>query len=275
MLPIASKVWTPFAPHVPGVPVREISTPIVAWDSMLHQELKMPKSNQFEAYETNAAAYDDNNDARQRTMRKKARAVATALSLDFTGSIIEVGCGTGLFTEHMAQILPGATITATDAFPAMLEQARPRLQRFKNVRLQLYDAEKDLESAERFDAVIGCDIIHHIDEPVRAMMAWRTVVGPGGRMVFIETNGINPVLFLRSYGKAEEARLILSTRQNLSRWPAEAGWHTIDVDHVPIHLPNGPRAAWSALDRLDELLHKVPPIRLIAGALLLRARATA
>ena len=46
----------------------------------------MPKGSQFEAYEKNAAAYDANNDTRQRTMRKKARAVATALSLDFTGS---------------------------------------------------------------------------------------------------------------------------------------------------------------------------------------------
>jgi hypothetical protein len=92
-------------------------------------------------------------------------------------------------------------------------------------------------------------------------------------MVFIETNGINPVLFLRAWRKPEEARQVLSTRHNLLLWPLDAGWQAIDVDYVPIHLPNGPRAAWSALDRLDELLHKVPPIRLIAGALLLRARA--
>jgi ubiquinone/menaquinone biosynthesis C-methylase UbiE len=233
----------------------------------------MPKSSQFEAYENNAAAYDVKNDTRQRTMRKKARAVAAALCSDFTGSIIEVGCGTGLFTEHVAQLLPGATITATDAFPAMLEQARSRLQRFENVRLQQYDAQEYFRSAEGFDAVIGCDIIHHIDDPVTAMRAWRVAARSGGRMVFIETNGINPVLFLRAWRKPEEARQVLSTRHNLLLWPLDAGWQAIDVDYVPIHLPNGPRAAWSALDRLDELLHKVPPIRLIAGALLLRARA--
>src|SRR5438477_241485 len=113
---------------------------------MLRQGLLMSKRTQFEAYEKNATFYDVINDTRQRTMRKKARAVATALSPDFTGSIIEVGCGTGLFTEHIAQLLPDATITATDAFPAMLEQARARLQRFKNVCLQQYDAEEDAKS---------------------------------------------------------------------------------------------------------------------------------
>jgi 2-polyprenyl-3-methyl-5-hydroxy-6-metoxy-1,4-benzoquinol methylase len=233
----------------------------------------MPTSSQSAAYEGNAAAYDANNDTRQRTMRRKASAVATALSLDFEGTIMEVGCGTGLFTEHIAQLLPGATITATDAFPAMLEHARLRLQRFSNVRFHQYDAEQNVKSAKSFDAVIGCDIIHHIDHPVRAMMAWRTAVHPGGSMIFVETNGVNPVLFLRSYRKPEEARLVLSTRHNLSLWPAEAGWQAIEVDYVPIHLPNGPTAAWPFLDRFDELLHKLPPMRLIAGALLLRARA--
>ena len=235
----------------------------------------MPKSSQFEVYEKNAVSYDILNDSRQRTMRKKANAAVVALSPDFAGSIIEVGCGTGLFTEHIAQLLPSATITATDAFPAMLEQARPRLERYGNIRLQQYDAEESLKSAEGFDAVIGCDIIHHIDEPVKAMAAWRNAVRPGGRMVFIETNGINPVLFLRAYGKPEEARQILSTQYNLSRWPVEAGWQDVEVGYVPIHLPNGPRSAWDVLDNIEELLHKVPPIRMIAGALLLRANACA
>ena len=234
----------------------------------------MSNNSQFEAYEKNAAAYDISNSTRQRTMRRKAYAVATALSLDFTGSIIEVGCGTGLFTEHIAHLLPGATITATDAFSAMLELAQPRLQRFRNVRVKQYDAEEVVRSTELFDAVIGCDIIHHIDEPVRAMTAWRMAVRSGGRMVFVETNGLNPVLFLRAYRKPEEARQVLSTRHNLSCWPAEAGWHAIGVEYVPIHLPNGPRVAWSALDRLDEWLHKMPLMRPIAGALLLRARTT-
>jgi 2-polyprenyl-3-methyl-5-hydroxy-6-metoxy-1,4-benzoquinol methylase len=235
----------------------------------------MPRSSQVDAYEKNATAYDAINDGRQRTMRKKARAVATALSQDFAGTILEVGCGTGLFTEHIAQLLPNAIITATDAFPAMLDLARPRLDRYRNVRLQQYDAEENLGSAEGFDAVIGCDIIHHIDEPVKAMMAWRLAVRSGGHMVFIETNGINPILFLRAYGKAEESRQILSTHYNLSRWPVEAGWQEVAVTHVPIHLPNGPHVAWPTLDRIEELMHKAPPIRRIAGALLLCATAGA
>src|SRR5262249_4089130 len=95
-------------------------------------------------------------------------------------SILEVGCGTGLFTERLAELLRETRITATDAFRAMIEQARPRLSRFTNVRLAQYDAEEEFLSEERFDAVCGCDIIHHIDDPVKAMMSWRKVTRPGG-----------------------------------------------------------------------------------------------
>jgi 2-polyprenyl-3-methyl-5-hydroxy-6-metoxy-1,4-benzoquinol methylase len=187
-------------------------------------------------------------------------------------SIIEVGCGTGLFTARLAELLPGATITATDAFPAMIEEAKPRLARFTNVRLAQYDAEEELSADQRFDAVCGCDIIHHIDEPVKAMRNWLNVMKPGGQLAFFESNGINPVLLLRTYGKAEEARLTFSRPHNLRRWLAEAGWREIDIDYAAIHLPNGPTAAWHLINRIEELMHKVPPLRAIAGGLLIKAR---
>jgi len=163
-------------------------------------------------------------------------------------------------------------ITATDAFPAMIEEARSRLARFKNVRLAEYDAEEELPGDARFDAVCGCDIIHHIDDPVRAMRNWLKVVKPGGQLAFFESNGINPVLLLRTRGKPEEARLTLSRPHNLKRWLAAAGWREIGVEPAAIHLPNGPPVAWHLMNCVEELMHKLPPLRAIAGGLLITAR---
>lgn len=236
----------------------------------------MSKANQLLAYGKNAAAYDASNAGRRRTMEKKAAYVAAMIAPEGRAcppSIIEVGCGTGLFTERLAELLPGATITATDAFPAMIEEARPRLARFANVRLAQYDAEEEPSPGQRFDAVCGCDIIHHIDDPVKAMRNWLRVMKPGGGLAFFESNGINPVLMLRAHGKPEEARQILSRPHNLRRWLSEAGWQEVDIDYAAIHLPNGPPAAWHLINRIEDLMHKVPPLRVIAGGLLIAARA--
>jgi len=236
----------------------------------------MSKANQFEAFGRNAATYDVKNDGRQRTMKKKAAYIAAMIGRAGGArppSVIEIGCGTGLFTERLAELLPAATIMATDAFPAMIEKAGPRLARFANVRLAQYDAEEELSADQRFDAVCGCDIIHHIDDPVKAMRAWLQVMKPGGQLAFFESNGINPALLLRTYGRPEEARLTLSRPHNLRRWLAEAGWRGIEIDYAAIHLPNAPPAAWQLIDRIEELMHRIPPLRSIAGGLLIGARA--
>ncbi len=245
--------------------------PPVKGDSWEH---RMSKAVQLAAFGSNAAAYDSHGDGRQRTMAKKARYVAAMIAPDreaCSPSILEVGCGTGLLTARLAELLPQAMITATDALPAMIEQARLRLARFANVRLAQYDAEEELPTGQRFDVVCGCDIIHHIDDPVRGMRHWLKAMNPGGRLAFFETNGINPVLYLHSCSKPEEARLILSRPRNLRRWLGEAGWQEIRVDYAAIHLPNGPPPAWRLLDRIEDLMHKVPPLRLLAGGLLIEA----
>jgi 2-polyprenyl-3-methyl-5-hydroxy-6-metoxy-1,4-benzoquinol methylase len=231
--------------------------------------------SQFQAFQKNAGAYDVSNEQRQRTMKKKAALVVATLTASpetFGQSILEVGCGTGLFTEHLAERLPSAAITASDAFQAMLDRARPRLARFPNTKLQQYDAQALLGARQRYDVVCGCDIIHHLDDPVRAMRNWGKAMNPGGRLVFFETNAWNPILFLRNFHRPEEARFKYSTHRNLSRWLPAAGWQEAKVDYAPIYLPTGPRSIWQAFDAIEEILHKISPLRLVSGGLLISAK---
>src|SRR3989338_11209654 len=74
--------------------------------------------------------------------------------------ILEVGCGTGLFTEKLAKT--GAAITALDISPDLLNLAKNRIKT-ENIIFVLGDLE-NLEFADNsFDAVVGVSILHHIN----------------------------------------------------------------------------------------------------------------
>ena len=222
------------------------------------------------AYLERAAEYDAENAGKSRTMLKKARFVSAMIAQHTNGrptSILEVGCGTGLFTRLLAQRFPQTRITATDAFVPMLDLARERLSEFQNVTLAQYDAEKTGSFTEKFQVVCGVDIIHHLPDPVAGLRSWRELTALGGSLVFFESNARNPVLYLRMLNRPEEARFKYNTRHNLDMWATAAGWSRVAIDYVPIHLPNGPPRLWSAIGRIEGAMH--PLLRPISGGMII------
>lgn len=226
------------------------------------------------AYLDHAADYDVENEGKQRTMRKKAALVCGAIEARAEGrpiSILEVGCGTGLFTTFLAKRFPAARITATDAYQPMLEIAGQRLAAYPNISLKRYDAGSAAPFKDRFDVICGVDLIHHLNDPIAGLRSWRELAAANGALVFFESNARNPVLYVRLRNRPEEARFKYNTRANLTRWAVEAGWGRVRVGYVPIHLPNGPRAIWPILDRAENALHVV--LGPFSGGMLVRGDA--
>ena len=236
----------------------------------------MTRDSQFAAYQQNAGAYDAQNERRQRTFEKKVELLTGMMAhspRECEKTILEVGCGTGLFTDRLAEVLPNASITASDAYPAMLQFARDRVGHRSNVRLLQYDAEEVLSVDERFDIVCGVDIIHHLDNPVKAMTNWLKCAKHGAALLFFESNPRNPILYLRSRNRPEEIRFKYNTQHNLSEWLMVSGWTNISVKYIALYLPNLPRPLWSACDQIERILHHLPLVRMISGGMLVSARA--
>lgn len=226
------------------------------------------------AYTDRAAQYDVENEGKGRTQLRKLSLLAARIVDHARGRpfrLLEVGCGTGIFTRLLAERFPEGSITATDAFPPMLEIARGRLAGLPNVQVSQYDAESGGRLPDTFDIVCGIDLIHHLTDPVAGLRGWRALTAPGGALVFFESNARNPVLSLRMMNRPEEARFKYNTRRNLTAWVTAAGWGQLRIDYAPIHLPNGPIRLWPALDRLETLLH--PVLAPLAGGMVLYARA--
>ncbi len=120
-----------------------------------------------------------------------------ALSLlgDISGKkVLEIGCGHGAITAWLA--LKGASVTARDVSPGMIEVAGRVARRLRVEDRIAFDAgpgESLPYDGDSFDAVFGHDVLHHLDLKPAAREI-RRVLRPGGRAVFAEPLGHNPIL---------------------------------------------------------------------------------
>ncbi|MFF7971159.1 methyltransferase domain-containing protein [Streptomyces sp. NPDC007905] len=105
--------------------------------------------------------------------------------------VLDVGCGTGYLTRHMAaRVGPDGTVTGVDPSPPVLAYARNRKRRTGSACCTYQEgiAESlDLPDAS-FDTVVSSLMLHHLPEDLRlpALREMRRVLRPGGRLLVVE-----------------------------------------------------------------------------------------
>jgi ubiquinone/menaquinone biosynthesis C-methylase UbiE len=108
--------------------------------------------------------------------------------------VLELGCGPGDYTIMMSR--RGAQVTAVDIAPASLAITRRRAEAnrvHRAVQVNWMAAETLAFPAESFDWVVGFGLLHHADSTALAPEV-RRVLRPGGRALFREPLGANPLL---------------------------------------------------------------------------------
>ncbi|MFX0546704.1 methyltransferase domain-containing protein [Roseovarius sp. S1116L3] len=111
-----------------------------------------------------------------------------------TGSLLEVGVGTGLSLPHYK---PHLKVTGIDFSGQMLAKAQARVQRMglsNDVTLRQMDARELDFPDDSFDTVAAMHVLSVVPEPERVMAEVARVLKPGGRVVitnhFVRTEGI-------------------------------------------------------------------------------------
>lgn len=110
--------------------------------------------------------------------------------------VLDLGSGTGETTAWLA--LQGARVEAVDISPRMIEVARAvcaRHQVADRVGFHVAPGEQLPFPDGHFDLVFGHDVLHHLDLE-RGRDELRRVLMPGGRGVFVEPLGHNPLINL-------------------------------------------------------------------------------
>jgi 2-polyprenyl-3-methyl-5-hydroxy-6-metoxy-1,4-benzoquinol methylase len=106
--------------------------------------------------------------------------------------VLEFGCGLGKMSALLAK--SGARVSAFDISESSVAVARRRAELNGLEVDAIVAVGEDLPYAdESFDIVVGKAILHHLDV-ARARAELHRVLKPGGKAVFVEPMGMNPLL---------------------------------------------------------------------------------
>jgi SAM-dependent methyltransferase/putative flippase GtrA len=122
----------------------------------------------------------------------ESEAVLGTFELRGTGSVLDVGCGTGRYARRLSE--RGFRVTAVDISPGMLEVVRPYV-----AETLLMDLE-DLDVGRRFDAVLCLSVLDFVGDVEDCMRRLAEHVAEGGRLVVLATRNN---LFGAIYGLAQ------------------------------------------------------------------------
>jgi ubiquinone/menaquinone biosynthesis C-methylase UbiE len=96
-------------------------------------------------------------------------------------AIVDLGCGTGLFSHWLAR--EGLRVTGVDLSEGMLRRASRRLARSPNARCLKGDIVATPFPAAAFDAALLQTVLEFVDDPAAALKEAGRIVRPGGRIV--------------------------------------------------------------------------------------------
>ena len=115
-----------------------------------------------------------------------------ALVAEFVGTektlrVLDAGCGPGTLTRALVEL--GHRVTAVDVSSEMLSRAREVLgPRALEVEFLEADACTLTLPGEEFDLVVSRYVFWTLPDPSRAMLEWKRVLRPGGRLIIIDGN---------------------------------------------------------------------------------------
>ncbi|MBI1953857.1 MAG: methyltransferase domain-containing protein [Candidatus Omnitrophica bacterium] len=101
-------------------------------------------------------------------------------------SLLDVGCGTGLFLERLLLKFPEASFNGIDPSPGMLGKAQEKLSGQPRVRLKLAFAEALPFEGAVFDWVVCVNDLHAFRSPKKAAHEMFRVLKPGGRILLLD-----------------------------------------------------------------------------------------
>jgi malonyl-CoA O-methyltransferase len=97
--------------------------------------------------------------------------------------ILEIGCGTGFFTDLLAQRFPESRIIATDISERMLEAAGKRLQKYANIQYAVEDGE-NLTMEGPFDLIVSNAAFQWFQSYHKAFQGFYERLLPGGCILY-------------------------------------------------------------------------------------------
>lgn len=128
------------------------------------------------------------NEYRNKFISRRAEKMAKIAGLDTGSTILEVGCGTGIYATHWVK--PSRTFYGLDISRGMLKRSAAK---FDSASDDVLFVEGDAEHLPfrdaSFDAVLSVNAIEHLDDVPSALKDMKRVCRDGGKVVLSVPNG--------------------------------------------------------------------------------------
>ena len=203
---------------------------------------------------------------------RRAEWIVGAADLQYGTRALEVGCGTGFFSEIFVKT--GAEIHSIDISPDLLEKAKQRVP--QGVRFSVCDIENLPYESGSFDAAIGIRVLHHLDMEA-SFREIRRVLKTGGRIAFCEPNMLNPqIMIQKNIPFIKKAMGDTPDETAFFKWPLRRflerhGFRQIEIEPFDFLHPWLPDWSVAFGEKATRFLERVPLVREIAGSLRISA----
>jgi ubiquinone/menaquinone biosynthesis C-methylase UbiE len=204
---------------------------------------------------------------------RRAAILAREMNINNTSHVLEIGCGTGLFSGKIKQ-LTNANIIATDISQELLNVAKLK---YPNITFQIDDAMKLSFKDKKFDAVYGSSVLHHLDFEKSLNEMFR-VLKPGGKIVFAEPNMINPQIFIQKnipfikkwIGDSPDETAIV--RWKFKKLLLNKGFTNVHIKPYDFLHPIVPAFFVTTVNTIGQVFEKIPLLKEIAGSVIIVAQ---
>lgn len=186
-------------------------------------------------------------------------------------SILEIGCGKGLFTRQLVQVTHGRNPITAVKFGSSSEKPVDWPGSTELIEVECFPG---MLGTRRFDFIVAMDILDQRNCAALLQEVYG-LLKPGGQVVFYESNPWNMVLKIRRVigtlcGKADPRALL--SRERLYELISEVGFiRVFSVFNDFVFAPLSPRLVW-LFRNASIVLENAPGIRTLAGSILVHAQ---
>jgi ubiquinone/menaquinone biosynthesis C-methylase UbiE/DNA-binding transcriptional ArsR family regulator len=150
------------------------------------EQVRKTRATQAASYFAAQAANWDQLRALHVPEEKVEAAIRAAVGPDPIQTLLDLGTGTGRMLELLGSLATRAV--GIDQSPQMLSVARARIERagLRNVQLRQGDIYAAPVEADGYDLVIMHQVLHYLDDPLRAIREAARALRPGGRLLIVD-----------------------------------------------------------------------------------------
>jgi len=158
----------------------------------------------------------------------KASYLARIFGADFSGRILDFGCGVGLLSQFLLLHLPACELHGYDPSADSIEQIQPWVQ----TKGKFTSRDDELDSA--YDLIVAANVMHHVAVEKRreTISDLYSRLAPGGHVVVFEHNPANPLTRWAVHLCPFDVGVVLLWPGEVRKYFMHTGLRTVRRDYI-------------------------------------------